>query len=63
MNCNSYNILFLIVCISLAAETAQLDDGPELFQNQLEDREQGEFVDYGWSNVGSFDDLDRIFRY
>lgn len=46
---------------SSKAETAQLDDGPELFQNQLEDREQGEFVDYGWSNVGSFDDLDRIF--
>ncbi|XP_073040802.1 protein LNK2-like isoform X2 [Primulina eburnea] len=27
-----------------------------------EDREQGDFVDDGWANIGSFDDLDRIFR-
>ncbi|KAJ6702474.1 PROTEIN LNK1 [Salix koriyanagi] len=24
-------------------------------------KEQGDFVDYGWASIGSFDDLDRIF--
>ncbi|XP_059651960.1 protein LNK2 isoform X2 [Cornus florida] len=40
---------------------ALADSGSEVFQNQHEDREQGDFVDYGWANIGSFDDLDRIF--
>uniref|UniRef100_A0A5B6ZSQ3 Protein LNK2 n=1 Tax=Davidia involucrata TaxID=16924 RepID=A0A5B6ZSQ3_DAVIN len=42
-------------------ETARLENGSEIFQNRNEDREQGDFVDYGWANIGSFDDLDRIF--
>ncbi|KAL2545075.1 dentin sialophosphoprotein-related [Forsythia ovata] len=42
-------------------ETIQLDKESENFQNQTEGKE-GDFVDYGWANIGSFDDLDRIFR-
>ncbi|KAK9912890.1 hypothetical protein M0R45_036724 [Rubus argutus] len=40
-------------------EANQLDKGAELFQNSNEAKEQ--FVDYGWANIGSFDDLDQIF--
>ncbi|OAY53472.1 hypothetical protein MANES_04G165400v8 [Manihot esculenta] len=40
------------------AETVQLDKDTEIFQKG---KEQGYFVDYGWANIGSFDDLDRIF--
>ncbi|XP_050234128.1 protein LNK2 isoform X1 [Mercurialis annua] len=40
------------------AETVQVDKESELFQKG---KEQGDFVDYGWANIGSFDDLDRIF--
>lgn len=43
------------------AETTQLDKDPEIFRNQHDENEQGDFVDYGWANIGSFDDLDRIF--
>ncbi|KAJ9190586.1 hypothetical protein P3X46_001772 [Hevea brasiliensis] len=40
------------------AETVQLDKETEIFQKV---KEQGDFVDYGWANIGSFDDLDQIF--
>ncbi|XP_057455283.1 protein LNK2 isoform X2 [Lotus japonicus] len=33
----------------------------DIFQNADEGKEQGDFVDYGWANIGSFDDLDRVF--
>ncbi|KAI3448808.1 hypothetical protein Pfo_005473 [Paulownia fortunei] len=46
---------------SLRDETIQFDKDSEIFQNPPEDREQGDFVDYGWANIGSFDDLERIF--
>ncbi|GMP41206.1 hypothetical protein CsSME_00011386 [Camellia sinensis var. sinensis] len=42
-------------------ETYQVDNGSQIFQKQHEEREQTDFVDYGWANIGSFDDLDRIF--
>ncbi|KAM7264765.1 hypothetical protein ACFE04_002448 [Oxalis oulophora] len=45
---------------SSSVETAELDKGSENFQNALEDKEQVDFVDYSWDNIGSFDDLDRI---
>lgn len=38
------------------------DNASEVFQSPLDESEQGEFVDYSWANVGSFEDLDRIFR-
>ncbi|MED6124465.1 hypothetical protein PIB30_059122 [Stylosanthes scabra] len=47
---------------SRGEETTQLDKDAEVFQNAEEVKEQGDFVDYGWANIGSFDDLDRIFR-
>ncbi|XP_029128715.1 protein LNK2 isoform X2 [Cajanus cajan] len=42
-------------------ETTQYEKDAEIFQNGHEGKEQGDFVDYGWANIGSFDDLDRIF--
>ncbi|XP_023879320.1 protein LNK2 isoform X1 [Quercus suber] len=42
-------------------ETDQLDKDAEIFENTDEGKEQGDLVDYGWANIGSFDDLDRIF--
>lgn len=42
-------------------EAAQLDKDAEIFQNTHEGKEQGDLVDYDWVNIGSFDDLDRIF--
>ncbi|CAK7336558.1 unnamed protein product, partial [Dovyalis caffra] len=45
----------------LDSSMAQLDKDTEIFQNPHEDKEQGDFVDYGWASIGSFDDLDRIF--
>ena len=43
-------------------ETSQPEDGSKIFWDQHDDREQRDFVDCGWDNIGSFDDLDRIFR-
>ncbi|XP_051152345.1 protein LNK2 isoform X2 [Andrographis paniculata] len=42
-------------------ETAQLNKDSGIFDNAPEDGEHDDFVDYGWANIGSFDDLDRIF--
>ncbi|PWA43930.1 hypothetical protein CTI12_AA530350 [Artemisia annua] len=41
-------------------EKGQEDNGSQFFDAQAEDREESNFVDYGWANVGSFDDLDKI---
>ncbi|KAK6163037.1 hypothetical protein DH2020_002878 [Rehmannia glutinosa] len=46
---------------SLRDEATQFDKDSDIFENPQEDGEQGDFVDYGWANIGSFDDLDRIF--
>ncbi|KAJ0101335.1 hypothetical protein Patl1_05408 [Pistacia atlantica] len=45
---------------STGAVKPELDKDPEIFQNTLEDKDQGDF-DYSWANIGSFDDLDQIF--
>ncbi|XP_058721757.1 protein LNK2-like isoform X1 [Vicia villosa] len=42
-------------------ETTHHENDAEFFQNADEGKEQGDFVDYDWANIGSFDDLDRIF--
>ncbi|XP_028785928.1 protein LNK2-like isoform X2 [Neltuma alba] len=42
-------------------ETAQLGKDVGVFQIANEGKEQGDFGDYGWGNIGSFDDLERIF--
>ncbi|XP_031091707.1 protein LNK2-like isoform X1 [Ipomoea triloba] len=41
--------------------TAQPGINSEIFQKQQVDGEQSDFIDYGWDNIGSFDDLDKIF--
>ncbi|PON49543.1 agglutinin-like protein [Parasponia andersonii] len=38
-----------------------LDKDAEIYQGSYEGKEQGDFVDYAWANIGSFDDFDRIF--
>ncbi|KAJ6907074.1 protein LNK2-like isoform X2 [Populus alba x Populus x berolinensis] len=45
----------------LDSSAGHLDKDTEIFQNPHEGEEQGDFVDYGWASIGSFDDLDRIF--
>ncbi|KAE8714731.1 Agglutinin-like protein ALA1, putative isoform 1 [Hibiscus syriacus] len=46
---------------SIDGEMTELSKDPKIFQNPNEGKEQGDFVDYSWANIGSFDDLDRIF--
>lgn len=46
----------------MTEETTHHENDAELFQNADEGKEQGDFNDYDWANIGSFDDLDRIFR-
>ena len=41
---------------------ADLDKDSEIFENPQDSKDQGDFVDYSWANIGSFDDLDQIFR-
>lgn len=45
---------------SRQGDTSHLHVSSEIFQNQHDDQ-QGNFANYGWDNIGSFDDLDRIF--
>ncbi|XP_015055426.1 protein LNK2 isoform X2 [Solanum pennellii] len=45
----------------LRDESNRLGDGSRAFNNQNEELEQSDFIDYGWANIGSFDDLDKIF--
>ncbi|KAL7120419.1 hypothetical protein ACP275_02G121500 [Erythranthe tilingii] len=47
--------------VSLRDETSQIAKESDIFENTPEDGEHGDFVDYSWANIGSFDDLDRIF--
>ncbi|KAL4333256.1 hypothetical protein GQ457_07G019500 [Hibiscus cannabinus] len=55
------NSLVEVTKCSSKNETSELSKDPESFQNPDEGKEQGDFVDYSWANIGSFDDLDRIF--
>ncbi|KAI6675964.1 hypothetical protein NL676_036760 [Syzygium grande] len=41
-------------------ETAQHDADTDIFGN-TQGEEHSDFADYGWENISSFDDLDRIF--
>ncbi|CAH8382686.1 unnamed protein product [Eruca vesicaria subsp. sativa] len=42
-------------------KTSELWKGPDIFHSTDESKEQGDFDEYGWANIGSFDDLDRMF--
>ncbi|XVF00294.1 hypothetical protein REPUB_Repub03eG0272400 [Reevesia pubescens] len=57
----SNNLVEVAKCSSKNAEMTGLGKDTENFQNPNEGKEQGDFVDYSWANIGSFDDLDRIF--
>ncbi|XWS56981.1 hypothetical protein CRYUN_Cryun09bG0132500 [Craigia yunnanensis] len=57
----SNNLVEVTKCSSKNAEMTELSKDPENFQNANDGKEQGDFVDYSWANIGSFDDLDRIF--
>ncbi|KAF3633192.1 hypothetical protein FXO37_27165 [Capsicum annuum] len=46
----------------LRDEGNRLGDDSRVLHHQNEELEQGDFIDYGWANIGSFDDLDKIFR-
>lgn len=43
-------------------KTSELGKGPDIFHSTDESKEQqGDFDEFGWANIGSFDDLDRMF--
>ncbi|KAL1212528.1 Protein LNK2 [Cardamine amara subsp. amara] len=42
-------------------KTSELGKGPDIFHSTDESKEQVDFDEYGWANIGSFDDLDRMF--
>ncbi|CAL1411694.1 unnamed protein product [Linum trigynum] len=46
---------------SSGVEAAKANKDLEIYQNPDEGEEQAGFVDYSWADIGSFDDLDRIF--
>ncbi|XVF41143.1 hypothetical protein PTKIN_Ptkin01aG0256500 [Pterospermum kingtungense] len=50
-----------LVEVTKCSSKNELSKDPEIFQNPDDGKEQGDFVDYSWANIGSFDDLDRIF--
>ncbi|KAJ8900298.1 hypothetical protein K2173_024938 [Erythroxylum novogranatense] len=50
-----------IAKVDSSGEIAELDNMTAMFQNPQEGKELGNFIDYGWANIGSFDDLNRIF--
>lgn len=50
---NSNGTFFLMIAKN------QIDKDTGLYQSY---EEQADFVDYGWANIGSFDDLDRMLR-
>lgn len=48
---------------STGGETGGRNKDAEYFQDPHGDKEQGDLDDYSWANIGSFDDLDRIFSH
>ncbi|CAN8254576.1 unnamed protein product [Cochlearia groenlandica] len=46
---------------STREKTSELGKGPDIFHSTDEGKEQGCFDEYSWANIGSFDDLDRMF--
>ncbi|XP_039172247.1 protein LNK2 isoform X5 [Eucalyptus grandis] len=54
------NVTEINECNLSKAETAQHDADADIFGN-TQDKEHTDFSDYGWENISSFDDLDRIF--
>ncbi|GJY94614.1 hypothetical protein Tco_0510975 [Tanacetum coccineum] len=42
-------------------EKGQEDNGSQFFDAQVEDREESNFVDYGWANVGNFEESSKNY--
>lgn len=51
-----------MLTLFLPEKTSELGKGSDIFHSSDESKEQGDFDDYSWANIGSFDDLDRMFR-
>lgn len=47
-------------CQDSMDEAAKLYNGTQIFQNPNDDKDS-DLIGYGWDNIGSFEDLDRIF--
>ncbi|KAF4388963.1 hypothetical protein F8388_026692 [Cannabis sativa] len=60
MGTNVSNALSEITKFDSSTGTDQLDKDAEIYPSSHEGKEQGDF-DYGWANIGSFDDFERIF--
>ncbi|KAF8043047.1 hypothetical protein BT93_A1402 [Corymbia citriodora subsp. variegata] len=56
----SDNVMEINECNASKVETAQHDADADIFGN-TQGKEHNDFADYGWENISSFDDLDRIF--
>lgn len=56
----------LSLCHTVSPEkTSELWKVPDVFHSTAadeENKERGDFDEYGWANISSFDDLDRMFR-
>lgn len=48
-------------CQDSMDEPAKLYNGTQIFQDHNDDKDS-DLIGYGWDNIGSFEDLDRIFR-
>lgn len=48
-------------CQDSMDEPAKLHNSTQIFQNPNDDKDS-DLIGYGWDNIGSFEDLDRIFR-
>ncbi|CAN1316379.1 Protein LNK2, partial [Linum perenne] len=57
----SVSSLSEITIFDSSGQTANPGKDLQTFQNLDGSKEQADFVDYGWANIGSFDDLNRIF--
>lgn len=47
--------------LSLTDEPAKLDSGCQIFRDPNDEKES-DLVGYDWDSIGSFEDLDKIFR-
>lgn len=58
------NLIVLKLCAHpvLPEKTSEPGKDPDIFHSTDESKEQGDFDEYGWASIGSFDDLDRMFR-
>ncbi|XP_058096784.1 protein LNK1-like isoform X3 [Magnolia sinica] len=49
-------------CRFLLGDISPADNDLEFYGNEHEDKESSILLDYGWSDIGNFEDIDRMFR-